>query len=233
MLPKVRGTNGAWAADGGATATATATGAGAVSLMVGVAAEAGSVREATMAPEITITAEALLAGFAECEIADERDEAELKGLGARWRPVFRLDTVRKPLHTPARSAVGFGWEIASGPHPGRSTEVVHHREGFTPRSVSRRPRCGSPAPAKRMLRALNAVTGLGEPHQVLRPKMTKPDDHTHAVPTCHISVADHEVADQESETGLPFGHGPPPLHPPCVRLPRPLRKVAARDTISS
>jgi len=119
---------------------------------------------------MTITAEALLAGFAEREIADEKDEVELKAFGARWRPLFGLDTVRKPLHTPTRSAVGFGWEIASGLHAGRSTEVVHHREGFTPRSISRRPRCGSPAPAKRMLRALNAATGLGEPHQVLRPE---------------------------------------------------------------
>src|ERR1019366_9945968 len=97
-------------------------------------------------------------------------EVELKAFGARWRPLFGLDTVRKPLHTPTRSAVGFGWEIASGLHAGRSTEVVHHREGFTPRTVSRRPRCGSPAPAKRMLRVSNAVTGLGEPHQVLRQK---------------------------------------------------------------
>jgi len=123
-----------------------------------------------MAPAITITAEALLEGFAEREIADEREETKRKQLGARWRPVLRLDTVSRPLHTPTRSAVGFGWEIASGLHAGRSTEVVHHREGFTPRSISRRPRCGSPAPAKRMLRALNAATGLGEPHQVLRPE---------------------------------------------------------------
>ena len=28
------------------------------------------------------------------------------------------------------------------------------------------PKCGSPAPAERMLRVSNAVTGLGEPHQV-------------------------------------------------------------------
>jgi len=76
-----------------------------------VAAEAGSPREATMAPEMTITAEALLAGLAERETADEKDAAELKGLGARWRPVFWLDTVKKPLQTPTRSAVGFGWEI--------------------------------------------------------------------------------------------------------------------------
>ena len=86
MFPKVRGTSGAWAAAGGATATATATGAVAVGLTAGVAAEAGRVREATMAPEMMITAEALPAGFAEREIADERDEAELKWLGARWRP---------------------------------------------------------------------------------------------------------------------------------------------------
>jgi hypothetical protein len=78
MFPKVRGTSGACAAAGGATATATATGAVAVSVTVGVAAEAGRVREATMAPEMTITAEALLAGFAERAIADEREETERK-----------------------------------------------------------------------------------------------------------------------------------------------------------
>jgi hypothetical protein len=87
-----------------------------------------------MAPEMTITADALLAGFAEREIADERDEAELKAFGARWRPVFGIDTVRKPLHTPTRSAVGFGWEIAPGLHVGRSTggrsttERLHPKE---------------------------------------------------------------------------------------------------------
>ena len=36
------------------------------------------------------------------------------------------------------------------------------------------PKCGSPAPAKRMLRVLNAVTGLGEPHQVLRRSWRSP-----------------------------------------------------------
>jgi hypothetical protein len=56
-----------------------------------------------------------------------------------------------------------------GHHEGESTEVDHHREGFTPRSVSRRPVCGSPAPAKRKLRVSIAVTGLGEPHQELHP----------------------------------------------------------------
>jgi hypothetical protein len=33
------------------------------------------------------------------------------------------------------------------------------------------------------------------------PKMTKPNDHTHAATTCHISVWDNETTDQESETG--------------------------------
>ena len=122
-----------------------------------------------MAPEMTMTAEALLAGLAERENADEKDDAELKLLGARWRPGLWLDTVKKPLQTPTRSAVGFGWEIAPGPHVSRSTNVVHHREGFTPRNVSRRPTNGSPAPAKRMLKISSAVTGLGEPHQELQP----------------------------------------------------------------
>ena len=48
-----------------------------------------------MAPEMTITAEALLAGLAERETADEKDAAELKELGARWRPVLWLDTVKE------------------------------------------------------------------------------------------------------------------------------------------
>src|ERR1035437_10471612 len=111
MAPKVWGTSGAWAGAGATTATARATDL--VALVVGVTADAGRAREATMAPEMTITAEALLAGLAEREIADEKDDAELKGFGARWRPVFWLGTVRNPLLTPTRSAVGFGWEIAS------------------------------------------------------------------------------------------------------------------------
>jgi hypothetical protein len=109
------------------TATERATGAAAGTNVADVAAEAGSASEATMAPEMTMTAEALLAGIPEREMASERFEAELSGLGARWRPVLRLDTVRTPLHAPTRSAVGFGWEIAPGLHVGRTTEVVHHR----------------------------------------------------------------------------------------------------------
>jgi hypothetical protein len=61
-----------------------------------------------MAPEMTITAEAFVAGLVDRERAEEKDDAEVKGLGARWRPVSWLDTVRKPLQTPTRSAVGFG-----------------------------------------------------------------------------------------------------------------------------
>ena len=137
--------------------------------VVNGAAEAGRAKEATMPPETAITADALAAGFAEREIADDRDEAGFKRCGARWRPETWFDTVTKPLQTPTRSAVGFGWEISPGHHGGTSTEIEHHREGFTPRNVSRRPKCGSPAPAKRMLNVSNAVTGLGEPHQELHP----------------------------------------------------------------
>jgi hypothetical protein len=47
-----------------------------------------------MAPEITITAEALLAGFAEREMADENDDdAALRVLGERWRPDFWRETL--------------------------------------------------------------------------------------------------------------------------------------------
>src|SRR5665811_462742 len=67
------------------TATAMAAGAVALTLAVGVAAEAGSASEATMAPEMTITAEVLVAGLVVRERAEEKDDAELTGLGARWR----------------------------------------------------------------------------------------------------------------------------------------------------
>src|SRR5450756_1084665 len=121
MFPKAWGTIGAWAADGAATAIARAAGAVVVALTGSASAEAGSAREATMAPEMTITAEALLAGLAEREMVDESDDAEPKGLGARWRPVFWLDTGKKALQTPTRSAVGFGWETAPGLHASVST----------------------------------------------------------------------------------------------------------------
>jgi hypothetical protein len=136
MFPKALGASGAWAADGFDPATATATGAVPVAAAVGVAAEAGSAREATMAPEMTITAEVLVAGLLEREIADERDDLLLKGLGARWRPEIWLDTVKKPLQTPTRSAVGFGWEIAPGLHAGeRLTSTTTERA--SPQGASR------------------------------------------------------------------------------------------------
>jgi hypothetical protein len=97
IVPKVRGTKGAWAAEGAVTVTVSASASGAMVLIwtIGVAAEAGSERVATIAPDITIMAEALPAGLAEREIADEKDvDAELKRLGARWRPEVWLDTVR-------------------------------------------------------------------------------------------------------------------------------------------
>jgi hypothetical protein len=79
-----------------------------------------------MAPERTITAEVLLAGIPVREIADEKEvDAELKGLGARWRPEIWLDTVRSSIegmesddHTriPAMSHSGIGSTL----HPLRS-----------------------------------------------------------------------------------------------------------------
>jgi hypothetical protein len=141
MLPKVCGTSGAWAAEGAATATATAREAGAIFVM-GVAAEAGRAREATMAPDMTNTAETLLAGLAEREKLDEKDGAELKWLGARWRPVLWLDIVRKPLQTPTRSAVGFGWENCTRPSRRRIDKSrppprgLHPKERlYTPQNV--------------------------------------------------------------------------------------------------
>jgi hypothetical protein len=76
MLPKVWGSSGAWAAEGAATAT------GDDGTLLVVAAEAGSAREATMAPVMTIAAEAWLAGLTERDTAEEMD-SEIKGLGER------------------------------------------------------------------------------------------------------------------------------------------------------
>jgi hypothetical protein len=51
--------------------------------VVYVAADAGRANEATMPPETANTAEALAAGFAEREIAVERDRAGFSRMGTR------------------------------------------------------------------------------------------------------------------------------------------------------
>src|SRR5665647_1442421 len=112
MFPNAGETSGACAADGAAMArTSVAAGALARAGVTSVAAEAGRANEAAMPPETTITAEALAAGFAEREMAVDRDETGFKRPWARWRPEMLFDTVDKPLQAPARSAVGFGLEI--------------------------------------------------------------------------------------------------------------------------
>jgi len=83
MSPKVGETSGACAADGAASARApVAVGALGLTLANGDA-DAGRANEATMPPEMANTAEALAAGFAEREIAVDRDEAGFKRFGAR------------------------------------------------------------------------------------------------------------------------------------------------------
>src|SRR5471032_1104715 len=82
-----------------------------------------------------------------------------------------------------------------------STDVEQHREGFTPRSVSRRPKCGSPAPAKRMLKVSSAVTGLGEPRQELHPVgWSAPNVHME-----HSIVTFRSRPDQELSKNRPAG----------------------------
>jgi len=44
-----------------------------------------------MPPETTSTAEAFAAGFAEREIAVDRDDAGFRRPGARWRPELLFD----------------------------------------------------------------------------------------------------------------------------------------------
>src|SRR5450631_2516286 len=89
MLPNTAGARGAWAAEGATATTPRATCV--VVLGVGAVAEAGSASEAAMAPDITITAETLVAGIAEREIAAVKEEAELGAPNARWRPAVWLD----------------------------------------------------------------------------------------------------------------------------------------------
>jgi hypothetical protein len=155
MAPNVGETSGACAADGAETATDRAVGV--ETTMVEGAAVAGRASEATMAPEMTITAEALPAGLAEREIAEENDEdAVLKALGERWRPHFWRDTLG--LDTVGNLSRRLRGQLSDSdgrytrPSRGQSTGVDHHREGFTPRRVLRHSTCGSPVPAKRMLR---------------------------------------------------------------------------------
>src|SRR5450756_16171 len=94
MFPNVGETSGACAADGAVIArTLVAAGALVLTGVVNVAAEAGRAKEATMPPEMASTAEALAAGFAEREIAVDRDVAGFKRPGARWRPELLFDTV--------------------------------------------------------------------------------------------------------------------------------------------
>ena len=92
ISPNAGETSGAWAVDGAAMArTSVAAGALVLTGVISVAAEAGRAKEATMPPETTITAEALAAGFADREIAVDRDEAGFNRPGARWRPELLVD----------------------------------------------------------------------------------------------------------------------------------------------
>jgi len=85
MSPKDGETKGAWAADGAAIGRTTlvAGALGLTTVAVWVAADAGRANEATMPPETANTAEALAAGFAEREIAAEREVAGFSRVGAR------------------------------------------------------------------------------------------------------------------------------------------------------
>jgi hypothetical protein len=208
MLPQVSGASGAWAADGAATSTGRATGA--MAWWLGVVAEAGRAREATMAPEKKITAEALPAGLTEREIAAEKEDPELWWRGARWRPVSWLDMVKQPLQTPTRSAVGFGWEIAPGLHAGRSTRVDRHREGFTPRSVLRRPKMWVPRSCQADVESLDCGDRTRRTASSTPSRVTKPDYRTHRTPTCHKSITGRSTAGKEPDTDGNYARTPSP-----------------------
>jgi hypothetical protein len=64
--------------------------------------------------------------------------------GARWRAEARVVTVN------LSDAYEVSCRVRVGESPGRwITQTSSNRPGFTPRSVSRRPECGSPASAMR------------------------------------------------------------------------------------
>jgi len=84
MFPNDGEIDGAFAADGATIARAPIAGGVVVfTPAVNGAAEAGRAKEATMPPDTAITAEALAAGFAEREIAADRDRAGFKRVGTR------------------------------------------------------------------------------------------------------------------------------------------------------
>ena len=89
IVPNSWGARGACAAEGVLTVTPRATAM--LPRLVGAVAEAGRASEAAIAPDMTITADTLVAGTAEREIAAVRDEAGLGAPAARWRPAAWFD----------------------------------------------------------------------------------------------------------------------------------------------
>src|ERR1035437_2432676 len=98
----------------------------------------------------------------------------------------------KPLHTPPGAAVGFGWEIAPGLHASRSTKVVYHREGFTPRSVFRHPKMWVPRPCQADVESLECGDRIRRTASTTTPKLAQPGYRTHGPPKCHISITGNE-----------------------------------------
>src|ERR1035437_3402 len=217
MFPKDRGTSGACAAVGAATATARATGAAVLTLMAGVAAEAGRAREATMAPEMTMTAEALLAGLDVREIASEKHEAELNGLGARWRPVFWLDTV---------GTSPYAYEVSCRVRVGDCTRPSRRRinrsrpppRELHPKERLTTPQMWVPRSCQAEVESLECGDRTRRTASSTPPKMTKPDDHTQAAATCHISIAGAWISPIRVGRRGYRSATAAPVHLPCTRL---------------
>jgi len=80
---------------------------------------------------------------------------------------------RKPLQTPTRSAVGFGWEK----HPASSPTNDLRRpppRGLHPKERLSTPQMWVPRSCQADVGNLHAVTGLGEPHRELHPEGGSP-----------------------------------------------------------
>ena len=114
--------------------------------------------------------------------------------------------MRQPLHTPTRSAVGFGWEIAPGPHASRSTEIVHHQEGFTPRNVFRRPKTWVPRSCQADVESLECGDRIRRTASSTSPDVTKPDHRTQRTPICHISITAQRNATIPALEGCDLHH---------------------------
>ena len=65
---------------------------------------------------------------------------------------------------------------------------LYHQEGFTPRSIYRRPKTWVPRSCQADVESLERGDRIRRTASSTSPDMTKPDNRTQRTPTCHIST---------------------------------------------